>query len=340
MTPKTIKKAKEMHERLFVADAHYDMLNLVAGKRIEREQRNVITRDYLERLRAGGVNLLICSLFIDNWHIPEMALRRALDQIACLLEEIDEGAPLKLCRNTTDIHRANEEGRIAILLSFEGVDPIGNDLRLLRIFYELGIRGVGLVWSRRNYAADGCFFSPREEGRKGGLTDFGVQLVRECERLGMYLDVSHLNDEGFQDLCDIAQKPFIASHSNCRALTPVTRNLTDEMMLSLARHGGIMGMNCSGNFVRLFPDGPFSAHEMSVHGAHVKELIGADHLCFGFDFCDEIRTNEGRALCDSINFYDHAYELTAELIENGFTDEEIQGVLGGNIMSFLERTIG
>jgi membrane dipeptidase len=235
--------------------------------------------------------------------------------------------------------KGRSDGKIALILSFEGVDPLGTDLRLLRIFYELGVRGVGLVWSRRNAAGDGAFFSPREEGRKGGLTDFGVQVVREAERLGMYIDVSHLNDEGFEDVCTFARKPFIASHSNCRALTPVMRNLTDDMIRRLADHGGIMGMNGSKNFVRLVPDGPAAAEELSAHGQHVKELIGANRLCFGFDFCDEFRTGS-RPKSDAVDYYDHAWELTACLLARGFTEDEVRGVMGGNLLNFLERTIG
>ncbi|MGI6074986.1 MAG: dipeptidase [Pyramidobacter sp.] len=334
------ERARNLHKACFVADAHYDLLNLIASKHIEGGRKDVIATDYLKRLRDGGVNLLISSIFVDTQHVPEMALRRALDQIACLHDELDGCPDVALCRTVSEIRSAAADGRIALLLSFEGIDPIGTDLRLLRVFYELGVRGVGLVWSRRNAAGDGAFFSPRPEGQKGGLTDFGVRVVEEAERLGMYIDVAHLNDEGFNDVLKFSRKPFMASHSNCRALTPVPRNLTDDMIRRLAERGGIMGMNCCGGFVRLEKDGPATAAELSAHGAHVKDLVGAEHLCTGFDFCDEIRRAEGRSPSDAVEYYDTSWQLTANLLMRGFSDEEIQGVLGENLLRFLEGTIG
>ena len=343
MSEESLKRAKCLHKELFVADAHYDLLNFVASKRIEKKRTGVIAADYLDSFRAGGVDLLICSLFLDDCHVPEMALRRALDQISCLHEEMDESGELALCRSTSEIKAAKAAGKLAILLSFEGVEPLGSDLRLLRVFYELGVRGVGLTWSRRNCAADGCSDDPRKSGKKGGLSEFGVALVKKCEQLGMYIDVSHLNDEGFWDVCKVATKPFMASHSNCRSITDVARNLTDMQIRALAERGGIMGLNSCGDFLYLSDDdeemkaGPY---EMASHGSRVKKLVGAKHLCFGFDFCDEMRANAGEPPLDAVEFYDHAYELTAALIDKGFSEEELAGVLGGNIMSFLEKTIG
>lgn len=335
-----LEHAKELHRSCFVADSHYDLLNLVAEKRIEKGRKNVIASDYLKKFRAGGVNLLICSIFIDNHHLPEMGLRRALDQISCLHEEIDECDELVICRNTEEIRKAYSDGRIALLLSFEGVDPLGSDLKLLRVFYELGVRGMGLVWSRRNYAADGAFFHPVPEGKKGGLTDWGVRLVSLAEELGMYIDVSHLNDEGFRDLCSLSQRPFMASHSNCRSLTPVMRNLTDEQIAELGRRGGVMGMNACASFVRLEKDGPATPHELAAHGLHTAAVAGAEHLTFGFDFCDEFRLAHGEKPGDAVNFYDSAYTLTAELLAQGMSECDVRKVLGENTLAFLERTIG
>lgn len=333
-----IEKAKRLHRETFVADAHYDLLNFVVSKRIEGGRSDVIASDYLGRLRLGGIDLLICSIFLDDCHVPEMSLRRALDQISCLHEEMDQCGDIALCRSTKEIKTAAQAGKIAILLSLEGVEPIGNDLYMLRIFYELGVRGVGLTWNRRNYAADGCSVVREKTGY--GLTDFGVSLVKKCEKLGMYIDVSHLNDAGFQSLCEIAARPFMASHSNSRALTPVARNLTDAQILTIAENGGVIGLNSSGNFVRLTGSKRAGAHEMAVHASHIKELVGAEHICLGFDFCDEMRFNTGQALLDSINFYDHSSELTASLLEEGFSESEVTGIMGKNLMSYLERVIG
>lgn len=342
ITPELKERAQALHRDCFVADAHYDLLNLLAAKRLEGGRTDVFRMDYLEKIRAGGVDLLISSIFIDDRHVPEMALRRALDQIACMHEELAQCPDLVLCRSVAEIRAARAAGKIALLLSFEGVEPLGNDLNLLRAFYELGVRGIGIVWSRRNYAADGCFFQPRREGRKGGLTDFGARLADEAERLGMYLDVSHLNDEGFWDLCALTKRPFIASHSNCRALTPVARNLTDEQIAALAQRGGVMGMNACSDFVRLDAGGAGRADpdELAAHGAHVKQVAGAEHLCFGFDFCDEFRVGNNREPKDAVPFYDESWRLTAALLARGFSEDEVRGALGENLLKFLERTIG
>jgi membrane dipeptidase len=175
-----------------VVDAHYDLLSDVFRLRMEGERR-VVERFYLDDLKASGINVLICSLFISDRYLPEMALRHVLDQIGMLHQEMEESPGLfALCRSASEVKKTVEAGQTAFLLSFEGVEPLGNDLVLLRPFYELGVRFVGLAWSRRNYAADGCHFRPVPEGSPGGLTAFGVRLLEEAERLGMIIDVSHL----------------------------------------------------------------------------------------------------------------------------------------------------
>ncbi len=340
LSPQILERAAQLHQDCFVADGHYDLLCLVHHKRSQGRNR-VIETDYLPALKRGAVDLLICSIFVDDRFIPEMALRHALDQIACLSEELEEsGGHLALCRNSAEIRSAKAAGKVALLLSFEGVEPLGNDLKLLRVFYDLGVRGIGLTWSRRNAAADGCSFKPRQEGQLGGITHWGLELLQEAQRLKMYIDVSHLNDQGFWDLTRLWEGPFMASHSNCRALTAVMRNLDDAQIQALAQRGGVMGMNCCRHFVAAGENAPATVAELADHGLHVKNLVGARHLSFGFDFCDEIQALAGEPRQDCFPYYDSAHHLTAQLMERGFSDQELQGVLGGNILDFLERTIG
>src|SRR5450756_2218829 len=132
------EKARELHQKYLVVDAHFDLLPLVLGKRLTGETR-VIERDYLPSLREGDIGLVVSSLFVPNEYLPEMGLRRALDLVSALHVEMEESPGLfTLCRNTQEIRNARQKGQLAILLSFEGLEPIGNDLALLRIFYELG----------------------------------------------------------------------------------------------------------------------------------------------------------------------------------------------------------
>ena len=228
MEPEIAEQVAALHRRAFIVDAHFDLPHEVANRR-ERGGNKVVETDYLPEFLAGGVDLIVSAVFVHDWFLPEMGLRKALDQIAYLHREMDESpGRFRLCRNMKEIGAARAEGEIALLLSLEGADPLQNDLNLLRIFYELGVRGLGLVWSRRNYAGEGSsLFQARRVNRKGGLTDFGMDLIETAEDLGMVIDISHLNDEGFEDVMRVARKPVIASHSNCRTLVPVPRNLTD-----------------------------------------------------------------------------------------------------------------
>ena len=337
------EKARELHQKHLVVDAHFDLLPLVLGKRLRGETR-VIERDYLPSLREGGIGLVVSSLFVPNEYLPEMGLRRALDLVSALHAEMEESPGLfTLCRNTQEIRNAWQKGQLAILLSFEGLEPIGNDLALLRIFYELGVRGIGMTWSRRNYAADGSFFNPVEEGQKGGLTEFGVKVAREAARLGMYLDISHLNDEGVEDLFHSYQGPVMASHSNCRALVPSMRNLTDDLIRKLASSGGVMGMNVCSTFVGNPDLKKLDEKDLADHIDHIRDLVGADYVGFGFDFCDEMRdfTKPGpHRNYDCIKGHPHSVEFSAELLARGYSEADMVKLIGGNFLRFLEKTIG
>jgi membrane dipeptidase len=187
--------AKRLHEQYIALDAHFDLLMEVDLRR-KLGYRKVIESEFLPILRAGGVSALVCSLFISSKYLPEMGLKMALDQVSALYSEIEESPDkIQLCTTYDDILDARAKQKRAILLSLEGVDPLTNDLGLLQIFYKLGVRFVGLTWSRRNFAADGSHFHAVDEGRQGGLTEFGVQLVKEAEKLNMIIDVSHFFTE-------------------------------------------------------------------------------------------------------------------------------------------------
>jgi membrane dipeptidase len=332
--------------RSLVVDAHYDLLSDVFRLRMEGE-RKVVERFYLDDLKASGINVLICSLFVRDQYLPEMALRHVLDQIGMLHCEMEESPGLfALCRSASEVKKAVEAGQTAFLLSFEGVEPIGNDLVLLRPFYELGVRFVGLTWSRRNYAADGCHFRPVPEGSPGGLTAFGVRLLEEAERLGMIVDVSHLNDAGFADVVKFAKKPFIASHSNCRALAGVMRNLTDDQIKALASKGGVMGLNNMIHFVypsedagpgrvpnAKMPEGKPRYEGFFDHIRHITALVGPDHIGFGFDLC-EFAKPEAERDKSVFSTYRHTVPFI-ERIRREFPEEVAAKICGENWMRII-----
>jgi len=331
-----------LHRQAMTVNAHFDLTFDLANKR-DRGRQDVIKTDYLPGFQKSRFDLIVSSIYIHQYFLPEMGLRKALDQISYLLRELDEMSPhLKLCRSSADIHQAHQTGRTGIMLSFEGVEPLQNDIQLLRIFYELGLRGVGLTWSRRNYAGDGCFFKPVREGAKGGLTPFGVEVVQNAETLGMVVDVSHLNDEGFWDVIDIVQQPIIASHSNCRAKVDTMRNLTDHQIEAIAKTGGVIGMNgisaFTGNTDASQPR--LQAADLVDHVDHIVKIAGIAHVGMGFDFCDGFQNfltaPENIDAYDVIDGHENLHQFTAALIDRGYSDEDILRILGGNFMRVLE----
>lgn len=325
----------DLHQRAFTVDAHFDLTYDVANRR-EHGEKKVVEECYLPQLVAGNFNLLVSAIFIEDVFLPEMGLRKALDQISYLHEEITESPEkFRICRSTSEAYAAQAAGELAIFLSLEGAEPLQNDLRLLRIFYELGVRGLGLVWSRRNYVADGSFFAQKREGKKGGLTPFGIELITAAEELGMFIDVSHLNDEGFWDVIDVVTKPIIASHSNCRSLAGSMRNLTDDQIRAVAKTNGVIGMNAINVFVR---DRNWDAtiSDFVDHVDHIINLVGDQHVGLGFDLCDShadyMKMAPALESKDVVDTHAGLGQFTQELIIRGYSDDVIIAILGGNFM--------
>ena len=335
MENKIKEQVADIHRRAFTVDAHFDLTYEVANRR-QRGSKKVIETSYQQEFRNGSIDLIVSAIFIQDFFLPEMGLRKALDQISYLLEERDETpGQFRICRTTAEANVARAAGETAIFLSLEGADPLQNDIQLLRIFYELGVRGLGLVWSRRNYAGDGAFFAATREGQKGGLTPFGVKLIEKAESLGMFVDVSHLNDEGFWDVMDIATRPLIASHSNCRVLAGTMRNLNDEQIKAIAKNGGVIGMNSINLFIR--EDEPeVTVSHFIDHVDHIAEIGGVEHVGLGFDLCDSfinfLQVERPLETYDVIKTHAGLGEFTAGLITRGYTEDEIIAILGGNFM--------
>ncbi len=328
----------------FVLDAHFDVLLDVLHYR-QKGERKVLERLHLPALKKAGVNAVICSLFIMDDILPEGALRNALDQISALQEELSEsGEYIALCRTVKEADAAAASGKIALFLSLEGAEPIGSDLFLLRTFYDLGVRFLGITWSRRNYAADGCAFSSENAPRiEGGLTKFGRELVEKACELGMVIDVSHLNDPGFFEVAEMVKKPFIASHSNCRSLCSSPRNLTDAQIMKLAQSGGVMGMNSYSAFsADIRPHR--TAEKLLEHIDHIIELAGADHVGLGMDLFDvlaSLRIADPQTQHGDL-FKDHAEaeEKFLRLIKERYPKRTADKILGGNFIRVIKEVIG
>jgi membrane dipeptidase len=319
-----------------IVDLHFDMPMDLYEK---RNRSGVLATDFLPELEAGDIGVLAAAIYIENHYLPEMGLRVALDQISRLYDEAKVSGRFAICKSYENILDARKAGKIALLITMEGVEPLGADRDLLRSFYELGVRAIGLTHARRNAAGAGGVFAPTGSARDG-LTAFGRDVVRQCEALGIIVDLAHISPAGFQDILAITTKPPIVSHSNARKYYDIERNITDEQIKTIGERRGVIGVNA----VLVSPKKEESTLDRYIdHIEHIKNLIGIDGVALGFDFFEfiyrqwpESARNELAAKFTTPHFipdlrnHSHARNLTRRLIERGFTDMEIEKILRGN----------
>lgn len=335
--------ALNLHKNNVVIDTHLDLAGEVYNRYLAGE-KEVIKNRYLDNFKKGGFNIVVSSLFLDDLFLPEMGLRMTLGQISTLMEDIEAcNGEVVLVKTKEQLLKVVKENKIGIILSFEGLDPIGNDIKMLKIFYELGVRAAGLVWSRRNYVADGCSFSPVEEGQKGGLTKFGVNVVRKMEDMNMLIDVSHLNDEGFWDIMKFTKKPFIASHSNVRNIHGRMRNLTDEQIKAVAERNGVIGINAYKNIAGV-KEGEDPIIKLADHIEYMVNLVGPEHVGYGFDLCNSYYDSELKFKyephnSDGLRSHAEAVLITEELLRRGMTEEDAKLIIGGNFLRIFSDTL-
>lgn len=334
--------ALSFHQQHPVLIAHMD---LPAELHLRRQagQAQWLQNHYLLRLRQAGIQAVIGAIFVHPAYLPEMALSAALEQAISLLQEIEEsGSQFCLVRNSMQLDRALDAGQIAVLLSLEGSEPLGRSPALLRVFYELGARLLGLTWNGRTMAADGCALPG------GGLTADGRELVQAAWELGMILDVSHLNDAGFEDLLSLGEGPVIASHSNCRVLCDHPRNLTDDQILRLARRGGVIGIN-QVRFLARQPGSAGTLEDLCDHIQRIERIAGPGHTGLGLDFArgymealpkpKDFWQSWNPLEEDILDGYDALPQVTAMLLERGVVGSEVAGILGGNFLQFLRKAL-
>lgn len=321
--------ALKLHRDSIIIDAHCDTLLRVVGRWLfEAEQeydfysRNPRGHIDLPRLREGGVTCQVMALYIEPQYKPTRAARRTLELLDAFYGIADEAKGFTLATSARDIEAAKEQGNTVGLLSIEGGEAIEGSLGLLRTYYKLGVRAMGLTWNERNDIADGV----GEKSARSGLTDFGIQVVKEMERLGMLVDVSHLSESSFWGVDAVAEKPYIASHSNARALASHPRNLTDKQIEALAKKGGVIGVVFAPGFVDDDPS-RVSLKRLCDHIDHIKRVAGIDHVGLGSDF-DGFGVGKDRP--QVMKDASELHLLTQELLDRGYSEEEVKKVLGGN----------
>jgi membrane dipeptidase len=328
-----------------IVDLHFDLPMELYEK---RKDSGVLAREFLPEFEAGNMAVIGTAIYIDDRYLPEMALRVGLDQIARLYTEAEQSGRLAICKSHEEILRARAAGKIALVITMEGVEPLGQDLDLLRVFYELGVRVIGLTHARRNAAGDVGVFAP-SGSQRDGLTAFGRDVVRECEKLGVIVDLAHISPKGFDDIIEITTKPVIVSHTNARKYYDIERNISDAQIKAVGQRGGVIGVNAV--LVSAQKDKATLDHYVD-HIEHMIGLIGIDGVGIGFDFFEflyeqwpESAKEELAAKLTRPHFipdltnHAHARNLTRKLIERGFSDEQIEKILRGNWMRIFRELL-
>ena len=337
-----LEQAAKLHQENPVVDAHLDL----AGEILLRNQageRDIVKKYYLPHFRTAGINLILSSIYVENGYLDN-AWENALGQIAALKADIEGLEEIMLIENRNDLDRALKENKIGILIYMEGLDCIGEDIDRLKTLHKLGARGASLTWSRKNALATGCCKASEYRQISGTLTSAGIRVVKKMEELSMFLDISHLNDEGFEQVCHITERSFIATHSGSRKIYDNYRNLTDEQMEALAAQGGVMGMNgCK------YIAGSFTGNHLEMlcrHIAYEVEKIGASHVGYGFDLCDSydsakaaLSGNQPGERNDCLLSHDQVPLLSGALLQRGMSIEDVKSVMGGSFINFFRQSL-
>jgi membrane dipeptidase len=313
-----------------------------------RNRENVLAEDFLPEFSAGNVVTVAAAIYIEDQYVPDRALEVALAQVARTYVEVERCRRFAICRSYAEIKRAREQGKIGLVLAMEGAEPLGADINLLRIFYELGLRILGLTHARSNAAGHGGVFAASGSSPEG-LTSFGCELIRECERLGVILDLAHINPAGFDDILEIATRPVIVSHTNARKFYDIERNISNEQIKAIGARGGVIGIN---SILVSSKKEEATLDRYLDHIQHVIGLIGIDGVAIGFDFFEfmfrrwsEEERAEFHEKFPHVHFipdllhHGHALNLTAKLIERGFSDEQIEKILFRNWMRIFEELL-
>ena len=362
-------RAREIHAHLIGVDSHIDTLQRVVNSGEDISKRTPRGHVDLPRLKESGMVAPFFALWVPTFFQGSEAVRRTL-QLRDAMQSLLDAHPdqIELATTAAEVERIAGAGKIAAVLTLEGGHQIADDLSVLRMYHRLGIRSMTLTHFRNNNWADASTDRPAH----GGLTDFGRQVVREMNRLGIIVDISHVSDQTFQDVLAVTTKPVIASHSSCRA-SDVPRNMTDDMIRALARNGGVIGINFGAGFlnakdaeglrqrigqaVATQPDlsgralDTFAAAEYVreygemrpaaatlddavAHIDHVVKIAGMDHVGIGSDW-DGINTVPA-----GLEDVSKMPALTAALLRRGYTEADVRKILGGNLLRVLREVTG
>ena len=335
-------RAEKLHRHSIVIDCHSDILMAVADGRVKLGERTVVegvtTRDVrghydLPRWREGGVTLQVCAMFIRHTEI-HYALARGLDMVAGAYREIAANEGLVLAETVADIRNAKRDGKLALMLSFEGVDPLGNSLDLLPVFHKLGVRMASLTHARRNYFSGGVMSGEVDE--KAGLAPVGREAIRLMNELGIVVDVRHMDARAIAQTLEISTKPVIFSHVN--AIEAFPRDPDDAPHFPFTKDKGVdrfrmmQDIAVTGGVIAVIFWRHKSVDDLLDNFVYVAEAVGPQHLALGTDFYGFDMVAEGM---EDVSKFP---ALTEGLLGRGFSEEAVRGILGGNMMRVFEET--
>ncbi|MFN0112152.1 MAG: dipeptidase [Blastocatellia bacterium] len=346
------QRANKLHRASIVVDTHNDITSPITDENFDmgaRDTSGKIQTD-IPRMKEGGLNVEFFSIYVAAKYAKEGgSARRALDMIDGVYEQVRRHPKsLQMAYTVDDIRRIHRSKKIAALMGIEGGHAIEDSLSALRQFHKLGIRYMTLTHTNTNNWADSAGgISVQAEQRHGGLSDFGREVVAEMNRLGMMVDISHVGDQTFQDVIEVTKSPIIASHSSCRALTNVPRNLTDDMLKAVAKNKGVVMVNFYNGFINTDyakpgEPRPTKAAETSTldmlmaHFEHVIKVAGIDHVGIGSDF-----DGVDGLLPPGMEDVSKLPTITYELLKRGYSEADVKKVLGENLLRVMaenERT--
>jgi len=359
-------RAKKLNESMFV-DIHNHMMFEYAIREALGE-KDIFNKYYEPELRKGGINIIATSVGANSpclSNLTDDLTFGCFEQIDMLNRMEKETDKMMICRNTSDILKAYESDKVGVLIAFEGARVLegrhGEDsLVMLRILHQLGLRVNCIAGAARTAFADGM----GEVVADAGLTTFGVKLIQEMNKIGMLADLTHLNDRSFFDIMEVSSKPVIVSHIGTQKVCPNANNLSDDRIRAIGKNGGVIGMEMVKTEIKHKAEetGEIVTFDDVVdHIDHISSLVGPEHVCIGLDFDNfDLVHNVHRAMApfpgsiegfytgipkgdhmlDEPNNLSQAYLIAEYLVRRGYTDKEIMGILGGNIMRVLKETIG
>ncbi len=365
-------RAKQLHDRAIVIDSHDDTTQrLLFEKGFDIGARHPDGNIDIPRMREGGLDALFFSIWMPSEVTGPTAVKRSLDLIDSVRQAVvTHPNDLVLATTAADIRKAAADHKIAALMGMEGGHMIDNDLGVLRQYAALGVRYLTLTHFKNNDWAD----SSTDKPAHNGLTPFGKDVVRELNRLGVMVDISHVADKTFFDALAVTSAPVIASHSSCRAIDQHPRNMTDEMLRALAKNGGVVQINYEVSFL----SEEYRVASEKKSGGVVAQLAAASKRCGGNEACstlEEARVNREAMRKGElpkvtwekiVEHIDHAVKvagvdhvglgsdfdgatmplgmddasqlpkLTDALLKKGYSEQDVEKILGGNLLRVME----